>query len=76
MICGPNPMPGLLLCHGNLRFEKVHMRKGYIFPCPISLALRLWNESNSSSRTDGNIRNETDHAYNRCLIKKHGVEFL
>ena len=71
---GPNPMQPVVVSWESAIEKAIHEDKCIIFPLVLYLSsARLWNESNSSSRTDG-VYGRTD-AYNRCLDKKHGVEF-
>ena len=71
---GPNPMQPVVVSWESAIEKAAHEDKDIIFPLVLYLSsARLWNESNSSSRTDGTY-GRTD-AYNRCLDKKHGVEF-
>ncbi len=70
----PNPMQPVVVSWESAIEKAIHEDKCIIFPLVLYLSsARLWNESNSSSRTDG-VYGRTD-AYNRCLDKKHGVEF-
>ena len=70
----PNPMQPVVVSWESAIEKAIHEDKSIIFPLVLYLSsARLWNESNSSSRTDG-VYGRTD-AYNRCLDKKHGVEF-
>lgn len=71
---GSNPMQPVVVSWESAIEKAIHEDKSIIFPLVLYLSsARLWNESNSSSRTDG-VYGRTD-AYNRCLDKKHGVEF-
>lgn len=71
---GSNPMQATVVSWESKIEKAEHDDKDVIFPLVLYLSsARLWNENNSSSRSQS-VFGRMD-AYNRCLDRKHGIEF-
>ena len=71
---GSNPMQPTVVKWENSIARADHSDKQFVLPLVLYISsARLWNENNKSS-DNGGIDSRTD-AYNRCLDRKHGIEF-